>query len=363
VVPVDRELRRRLGVIAGLVAAAATLVVIAGIMVLDDDGGSGARPIATTPTPTPTDKHTATDPVLRNGQITDAQRYLGAHAMDYDWRSFDPVSETGLYVRNRGHDVQGLRVVGRSGPVAMLTCARDVPCSSEGSYRASLGPGPDEVTVASGDHTLQVIGFDGTVRRTLDLGATTTGNGGVGGLRWSPDGSRLAVVTFHRPRGHVAVSQLWLADRQGGNARLAYSLVVDRREPPTHTGPGFDGEGQIGTTSGWGWSPDGQTLLLDVSHGTLSSGIVSIDVVLLHLQPDGAKEPVVARTLFRSTRHFDIAGNVAWSPDGTRIAVRTRVPGTTSLQHRITEISAEDGRVIAQHPDTPGWLVWPARGR
>ena len=81
------------------------------------------------------------------------------------------------------------------------------------------------------------------------------------------------------------------------------------------------------------------------------------DVVVLHVPPDG---PATAQRLYHSNRHFDWAGNVAWSPDGSRIAVRTRVPGTV-MRHRVTEISAEDGSVIAQHPHNPGWLIWPAR--
>jgi hypothetical protein len=56
---------------------------------------------------------------------------------------------------------------------------------------------------------------------------------------------------------------------------------------------------------------------------------------------------------YRSNRGFDWAGNVAWSPDGTRIAVRTR--------NHITEISAKDGSVIAQHPHIGGWLIWLPR--
>jgi Tol biopolymer transport system component len=44
---------------------------------------------------------------------------------------------------------------------------------------------------------------------------------------------------------------------------------------------------------------------------------------------------MTAQVLYRSNRHFDWAGNVAWSPDGTRIAVRTK--------DGVVEISAEDG--------------------
>ena len=74
---------------------------------------------------------------------------------------------------------------------------------------------------------------------------------------------------------------------------------------------------------------------------------------------------MIAQTLFRSYRQFDWWGNVAWSPDGTRIAVRTdgRTPDGGEDPLRITEISALDGSVIARHPHNPGWLIWPARER
>jgi WD40 repeat protein len=276
-------------------------------------------------------------------------------AGDYTWRSFDAESETGLFATGIG-----LTVVGPTGPVATLSCARDLQCSPDYNWvsrAATLGPAADEVTVGSADGTAQVIGFDGTLRRTINLTATTTGGAEVGGLRWSADGSRLAVVTFQRLDQYEAtVTRAWVVDREGGGAQLAYSLWSDETNPIKHAGPDFDGEGYIWIASGWGWSPDGQSLLLDV-RAPGKRREYGADVVVLHVPPDG---PAIVQTRYHSNRHFDWAGNVAWSPDGTRIAVRTRVPGT-SMRHRVTEISAEDGSVIAQHQRNPDWLIWPAK--
>jgi hypothetical protein len=346
-----------------------TTVLVAGGLLLaallagceDDPGGTGSSaaptpPAGTTGAPgqTPSGPPTAPPlPTQRNGPITDAQRYLGADASDYDWRSFDPVSETGLFVAlTSSDDLEGVVVVGRTGPVATLTCARDLPCSPENNgrpYAATLGPGSDEVTVEYGDSAVRVIGYDGTARRTIDLGAATTPGAHVGSLRWSPDGSRLAAATFQDHPSDAGVSQVWLVDSGGGDAQLAYSLLFDETEPLTHAGSDFDGDGGIWSASDWGWSPDGQTLLLDVR----DVGSYGAEVVLLHVQPDGAADPVIAQTLYHSNRNFDIAGNVAWSPDGTRIAVRTN--------SHIIEVSAEDGAVVGLHPGVPGWLIWPAR--
>ncbi len=327
-------------------------------------GTGTASPAPTTSSPVPAR--------MVNGRITSAERYLVGDAHGYRWRSFDPVSETGLYAieadpdntdRNRRHGAAGLAVVGRSGPVATLTCGSVLPCSPEDGYFsevATIGPGADELTVRSGDRTAQVIGYDGTFRETIDLSATTTGGAAVRNLRWTPDGSRLAVVTGEalNRSGLRAASRVWVVDGEGGSAQLAYSLVSDATRPGRLDTSGFDRRGAI-WTPGWSltWSPDGQTLLLDVLTG-LSYGA---DVVALHLQPDDAADPVVAQTLYHSNKSFDWWGNLAWSPDGTRIAVRTLVPRTNTGRHRVTEISAEDGRVIAQHRHNNGWLIWPAK--
>ena len=357
-----RVTRRRTLAVGGAALAAAGIALTASLVTGNDP--DGAPDPAHTPTPTPTETHTAIDPVLRNGQITGAQRFFGVEAGHYMWRSFDPVSETGLFVTNvnldRSDDFEGLTVVGPTGPLATLTCARDLRCSPEESwlsYAAALGPAADEVTVESGDATAQVIGFDGTSRRTIDLSGTTTGGGEVAGLRWSADGRRLAVVTFQSVgEDDATVTRAWLVDRDGGDAQLVYSLWSDQISPIKHAGSDFDGEGAIWTASAWGWSPDGQSLLLDVrTPGQRRE--YGADVVVLHVPPDG---PATARTLYHSNRHFDWAGNVAWSPDGTRIAVRTKVPGPL-FKHRVTEISAEDGSVIAQHPHINDWVIWPAR--
>jgi Tol biopolymer transport system component len=106
------------------------------------------------------------------------------------------------------------------------------------------------------------------------------------------------------------------------------------------------------------WSPDGQRLLVDQmvprrsGHSFRTYGA---DVVVLDRSSASSSPAMTAQVLYRSNRHFDWAGNVAWSPDGTRIAVRTK--------DGVVEISAEDGRLLARHPQNrgnSGWLIWLA---
>lgn len=309
---------------------------------------------------------------MTNGRLTSAERYLAGEAHGYDWRAFDPVTGTGLFAiaadpestdRNRRRGAAGLGVVRRSGRVATLTCGTVLPCSPEDGYLsqvATLGPGEDEVTVRSDDDTAQVIGFDGTFRETVDLTRTTTTGAVVTNLRWTPDGSLLAVVTGEDrgKQGLRGVTRVWLVDGASGGARLAYSMLSDATRAGRIDTTGFDRQGRV-WTPGWslGWSPDGQTLLLDV----LTGHSYGADVVALRRQPEGAAEPVLPQRLYHSNKSFDWWGNLAWSPDGSRIAVRTMVPRASTGQHRVTVISAEDGRVVAQHRHIDGWLIWSAR--
>jgi hypothetical protein len=321
------------------------LVGLSLVLALAACSGGGTEqsrgPAAGSPTTTHTkESHTTTDRTPRNGRITDAQRYLGAGAADYGWRSFDPVTGTGLFVTGpvAGYELRHLAVVGRTGRIATLTCGRHLPCSQDSSwlsYPATLGPREGEVTVGSGDRTARVIRYDGRLRRTLDLRAAIADGWALAGLAWAPDGDRLAVATYptsDRTAGSNVRERIWLVG--GVDARPEPAYTVRRRSFV------------MGNPQ---WSPDGQALLLDMFIGQT----VGTDVVVLRLQTIGTGDPVTADTLFHSDRQFDSAGNLTWSPDGTRIAVRTR--------RHITEISAEDGSVIARHPPLDGWLIWPEK--
>ena len=316
-----RRVHRNRGVLSGAVALGLAGVVLTASLVTGGDRDTRPGPAFPSPTevsvgsPTGTTTTTATT----NGQITSVQRHLGAEASDYQWRAFNSAADTGLFVSGGpGDELESLTVVGPAGPVSTLACSEALPCppgEDWSGYAATLGPGADEVTVESGDRTLQVLGYDGTVRRTLDLTASLDFADDIRKLAWSPDGSRLAVAT---------ALDIWLV----------------KGDVVTHPST----SGRIWNLGGW--SPDGKSLLVD-----RYAGQTGADVVVLGPTSEGTPA-TTPQTLYRSDRHFDWAGNVAWSPDGTRIAVRT--------ESAIVEISAEDGRVLARHPHIGGWVVWPS---
>jgi hypothetical protein len=324
-----QRVRRNRAVVTGAVGLGVAGVVLTASLITGGDRNTHPTPAVSPPSGTATEKATDTvpDPVPENGRITSVQKHLGTSATDYRWRDFNSASDTGLFASANpcddcAEEFDGLTVVGPAGPVSTLACPDALPCPpDEGwiSYAATLGPGADEVTVESGDRTLQVIGYDGTVRRTLDLTAIPDYLSDIRKLAWSPDGGRLAIAT---------AVDIWLVEGDG--------------DPQLASSPG-----RIWSLGGW--SPDGQSLLVDQYAGQTGA-----DVVVLHLASDGSPA-MTLQTLYRSDRHFDWAGNVAWSPDGTRIAVRTK--------NSIVEISAEDGSVLARHRHRDGWLIWPRGDR
>jgi hypothetical protein len=356
------ELRNRVGrqriVMGGLVVAAAFALVLGGFAVRSAVSTDAA------PVPPAEERKQEIEP-MRNGRIlhadADSMFWLGSTAppppggdQSYHWDAFD--QDTGSFLYNANSDEGRVWVVGEDGLVAELDCPASSDCRLEGID--TFGPGSDEITVPSaGSRSVHVIGFDGTLRDTLDISAASISPGqDLTDLAWSPDGNRLAVstepeISSQPERGCDRSSgpcggRVWIFDRDAGEPQLVYT----------------ERAAEYTALRNLAWSPDGNTLALLVAPPGFCAFPEQAPprLVALRVAPD---EPVRAETLnvydddgrergCILPEHLALDFPFAWSPDGTRIAV---IGGGG-----IIEISAENGEVLARHPveGPEGPLAW-----
>lgn len=319
----------------------------------------------------------ATAPVtpLANGRIQGVEDYLArVHpACDdchLDAGAFDQATGN-LLVASRRTGLVGLSVVGAEGQLAALSCPEDFTCRRTELTVETLGPGAHRLTLLTSRRKAEVIGYDGTRRRTIDLSAVVDGSSEVRDLAWSRDGSRLAVTTWDHSSG--LVSHIWLVDRDGGDPQRVHTAA--------YTGP------LSGTPLGylWSlvWSPDGRSLGFIEEQARLANHAeesLSLRAVVLELPGPGQAGPGTPRTVHDYALRPSDGAAILWSPDGTRVAVRDFHPvlkvskvGTQTRRYyrqcdRVLELSAEDGSLLGQHSvkcagATFSWppLIWPAR--
>lgn len=362
-----RRVRVRKALWTGGALAAVAAVGVMSAVVLRSTVLSDAAPV-----PPAQERNQQIEP-MRNGRILNADSGFwqgstappppgGQHS--YAWDAFDEDTGSFLYT---AQSIPRVWVVGEDGTIAEFDCPPPAACAA--NEMDTFGPGPDEVTVPveadkgqwssdtvfSGFQSVQVIGFDGTVRDTLDISAATQSQV-LSDLAWSPDGSRLAISTESDDgdcdrSSPPCEGKVWIFDRNGGEAQTVFT-----ERAPEHV-----------VFRDLAWSPDGRTLALLVASDFYTSGYsddpeqVWPRLVALRMPPN---EPVRAETLkvyddwdpgvtvIEVADDYHIAFPFVWSPDGTRIAVTS--------EGGIAEISAEDGEVLARHPGEGVWgpLAW-----
>lgn len=125
---------------------------------------------------------------------------------------------------------------------------------------------------------------------------------------WSPDGQRLAYVSFEDRRQSIYVQEV----RTGSRVRVASHQRIN---------------------SSPAWSPDGKWLAMTLSKGG------NPDIWLLNLD---------TRNLRQITDHFAIDTEPAWSPDGTQIVFTSDRGGTPQI-YRIAVGGGEPERLTFEH--------------
>lgn len=331
-----RRMHRR-NLVVGLAAAAAVIAAVAGLSVTS--GREDPRPVGPpSPTSTPTETTTSA-----SGRIQSTDEYLartGATCDACEPLSFDQDTGTLLAGLVSDHRIAALRVFGPAGQVAALDCP---PAACGVGSEMSLGPATDEISILDVDEAsavVRILGFDGSLRRILDLTPTTRDFYDFQRIAWSADGSRLAVTTTD--------AKVWLLDPRGADPRLVYDPAVSTS--PTKV--------DVEVVS-WQvvWSPDGSRLGFIEGRPTTTDRPSLFKAVSLQLPDPGQSGPGEATTLYDVLATPDSGGeglsSFLWSPDGERVGIR--------VPEHVLELSAEDGHILAEHPFVDGLLIWPAR--
>lgn len=370
---VEGERRRRYGVIAGLVAAAAVVLVVVGVLAVTRAADGPSEPAGPSPAPTVTRTDTTSErpaPVdlPANGRLVRAED-LFTRALEpcsvitADFRLANP----GAACTIRAHDVDAGAGIGLfeeypadtgSGPnspvpVSTLRVAtRDevvgrFPSPYEDAD-AKLGPGPDEISLAHGQE-ITVVGFDGEERRSIDLSSVLapaevrpTGEE-ILSVEWSPDGSRMALVSW-LPSEEGMAARVWVAREDGSDPQLLHTAVNETVPANARS---------LAYVWSVTWSPDGSSLgfIEELAYLSGTEESESLRAAILTLSGSGASGP---RTLYDypSSTAYDEA-EILWSPDATRVALR--------VPDQVLELSVEDGRVLDRHPLIAGKLTWLPR--
>ncbi len=320
---------------APLATAAATLLLVlvgvarAELTIEITRGAEGALPIAVVPfgtqgPPPPVDvAQVIAEDLRRSGRFAPLERgdmiafpHSGREVSFRDWRLLDVGSlvvgrvlreGTGYRVQFQLFDVfRGIQLAGYSIPTEAGRLRRTAHQIADIVYETLTGePGAFATRIA---YVTVSRGPDGASRYVLTV-ADADGHDPRPVLRsrqpilspaWSPDGRRLAYVSFEGGRSKVYVQE----------------LATGRREAVA-AWPGLN--------SAPAWSPDGRRLALTLSKDG------NPEIYVLDLQ---------SRALRRLTRHLAIDTEPAWSPDGRHIVFTSDRGGGPQLYR----IPAEGGR-------------------
>lgn len=171
-----------------------------------------------------------------------------------------------------------------------------------------------------------IVDVASDVATDLRVPDTTFGRFSVRDVAFSPDGRSIAWTI--RNQGHDEMTEVWLTDSKGGQARLLTSEA-----------------GRIWNPA---WSPDGSQIAYSLAVGEQRANVQLLSV------ESGESVPLVPSP--------DSFSNSAWSPDGLQVAMTqcADVPDESSLADQKCNISVLDRRtgLITPVVVSPGRVYW-----
>jgi Tol biopolymer transport system component len=241
-------------------------------------------------------------------------------------------------------------------PSPSATPAASATPSPAGTAATPSAEYPPKVTLT--ERGVYLIGPDGAGLRHL-----TPGQEGLYEFRWSPDGSRIAVVTSacYAPRVSVVdvdrAAELTVFDGSGWGPERGIETPLwspDGRQLAVPVGPcgqyagwhtylvNADGSGEpVHLFEGWplGWSPDGRALAFD-ERSDKGAALKTFDA-----------QTAAVTLIERVTNLFSFA----WSPDGQRMAYSMYLPDATHEEVVVIDRDGGNRRVVAQRGSRAEW--------
>jgi len=212
-----------------------------------------------------------------------------------------------------------------SGEVTSLAWSPDGTRIAYGAVPRGTGDGYSRGSM----HSMSLTGVDSVLTRSL--GRVSGGETGSG-IRWSPDGSRIAVLTEADP------NRLLLMNADGSDLELLTEGVVIAH---------------ILGSPNLTWSPDGTRM----AYATLSERRDEWRFRIWNASPDDGSTPILVSESPRvSERGVWLSGGPVWSPDGTRIAFRYSPTGNE--RGSVMLVANADGAGEAREIDELTYRAW-----